>query len=258
MTELDLDFVRSQFPAFTDPRLAGWAQLENAGGSYVPRQVIDLLTEFFVSSKVQPYYAGDPSARAGEAMDRAKALLPATLNAEPGEVMLGPSTSQNTYVLAHAIREQLADGDEVIVTNQDHEANIGAWRRMERTGITVKEWQVDPVTGLLDVADLRALLSDRTRLLAVTHASNIAGTVNPVPRARRPRPRSGRADRRRRGVVRPARSDRRARARLRLLPLQRVQDLRAPCGGDVRPGERAGHHPRTRVISSTATSRRTA
>ena len=192
MTELDLDFVRSQFPAFTDPRLAGWAQLENAGGSYVPRQVIDLLTEFFVSSKVQPYYAGDPSARAGEAMDRAKALLPATLNAEPGEVMLGPSTSQNTYVLAHAIREQLADGDEVIVTNQDHEANIGAWRRMERTGITVKEWQVDPVTGLARrggpapaAVGPHAAAGRHARLEHRRHRE-------PGARARRPRPR-GRA-----------------------------------------------------------------
>lgn len=180
MTELDLDFVRAQFPAFAEPRLAGWAHLENAGGSYVPRHVVDLLTDLFVSCKVQPYYAGDPSRRAGEAMDRAKKLIPATLNAEHDEVMLGPSTSQNTYVLSHAIRQELIDGDEVIVTNQDHEANIGAWRRLADTGIVVKEWQVGATTGLLDVDDLRALLSDRTRLLAMTHASNIAATVNPV------------------------------------------------------------------------------
>lgn len=180
MSDLDLDFVRSQFPAFADPRLTGWAHLENAGGSYVPRQVIDLLTDFYVSSKVQPYYPGDPSRRAGEAMDRAMSLIPATLNADADEVMLGPSTSQNTYVLARAVREQLTDGDEVVVTNQDHEANIGAWRSLERTGITVREWQVDPTTGLLALDDLRALVNDRTRLVAVTHASNLAATVNPI------------------------------------------------------------------------------
>jgi cysteine desulfurase family protein (TIGR01976 family) len=180
MTEIDLEFVRAQFPAFRDPRLTGWAHLENAGGSYVPHQVVDLLTDLFVSCKVQPYYAGDPSRRAGEAMDRAKALLPATLNADHDEVMLGPSTSQNTYVLSRAIRQQLADGDEVVVTNQDHEANIGAWRRLADTGIVVKEWAVDPTTGLLEVESLRPLLTERTRLLAMTHASNIAATVNPV------------------------------------------------------------------------------
>lgn len=180
MTALDVDFVRAQFPAFADERTGGWAHLENAGGSYVPRQVTDLLTEFYVSTKVQPYYPADPSTRAGEAMDRAKALLPATFNAPAESVLFGPSTSQNTYVLAHAFRGLMAEGDEVVVTNQDHEANIGAWRRLADTGITVREWAVDPTTGLLDVADLVPLLTDRTRLVAVTHASNIAATVNPV------------------------------------------------------------------------------
>jgi cysteine desulfurase family protein (TIGR01976 family) len=180
VSQLDVDFVRSQFPAFADPRLRDWAHLENAGGSYVPAQVVSTLTDFYVGSKVQPYYAGDPSARAGAAMDRAKALLPATLNADPDEVMLGPSTSQNTYVLAQAIGETLAAGDEVVVTNQDHEANIGAWRRLARAGAVVREWAVDPRTGLLDLADLRPLLTERTRLVALTHASNIAATVNPV------------------------------------------------------------------------------
>ena len=180
VTELDLDFVRHQFPALSDPRVSRWAHLENAGGSYVPRQVIDLLTDFFVATKVQPYYTAEPSARAGQAMDRASALLPATLGADPAGVMFGPSTSANTYVLAHALRGQMSDGDEVVVTNQDHEANIGSWRRLEQSGITVREWSVDPTTGLLDIADLAALLTDRTRLAAVTHASNIAATVNPV------------------------------------------------------------------------------
>ena len=177
---MDLSWVRQQFPAFSDPRAAGWAHLENAGGSYVPRQVTDLLTNFFVATKVQPYYDFAPSIAAGEAMDRASALLPATLNAPAGSVMFGPSTSANTYVLAHAFRPMWTDGDEVIVTNQDHEANIGSWRRLAATGLVVKEWQVDPVTGTLAIADLAALITERTKLVAVTHVSNIAATLNPV------------------------------------------------------------------------------
>jgi cysteine desulfurase family protein (TIGR01976 family) len=177
---LDVPWVREQFPAFSHPAAASWAHLENAGGSYVPRQVTDLLTDFFVATKVQPYYGFAPSVAAGEAMDRAKALLPATLNAPAGSVTFGPSTSANTYVLAHALRPTWSDGDEVIVTNQDHEANIGSWRRLETTGLVVKEWQVDPVTGLLDIADLKELITARTKLVAVTHASNIVATLNPV------------------------------------------------------------------------------
>lgn len=177
---LDLDWIRAQFPAFEAPELADWAHLENAGGSYAAGQVVDLLHSFYVGSKVQPYYAGDPSKRAGEAMDRARSLVPATLNADCDEVMFGPSTCMNTYVLSQAIREQLVDGDEVIVTNQDHEANIGSWRRLAKTGLVVKEWQVDPATGLLDLDALQALLTERTRLVAVTHASNVAATIHPI------------------------------------------------------------------------------
>jgi len=180
MAELDIEWVRQQFPAFDDPRLHDWVHLENAGGSYAARQVRDRLFDFYTTCKVQPYYAGDPSYRAGAAMDHAKAVLPATLNADPDEVSFGPSTTQNVYVLSHALREQFEVGDEVIVTNQEHEANGGAWRRLEKTGIVIKEWQVDPTTGLLSVDDLRPLLSDRTRLLAVNHASNLAATVNPI------------------------------------------------------------------------------
>jgi len=100
---------------------------------------------------------------------------------ESREVVLGPSTSMNTYVLAHAFGEILDPGDEVIVTNQDHEANTGAVRRMaERVGCTLREWRIDPVTGHLDLDGLRELLDERTRLVTVPHASNIVGEENPI------------------------------------------------------------------------------
>ncbi len=180
ISELDVAWVRTQFPAFSDPQSAGWAHFENAGGSYVPQQVIDILTSFFTSTKVQPYVAAGPSQRGGAAMDRAYEMMPATFNAAPDQVHFGPSTSQNTYVLSHAVRSALRHGDEVVVTNQDHEANVGAWRRLSEVGAVIKEWQVDPDTGLLDVSELSSLLSDRTRLVCVTHASNVAAAVNPI------------------------------------------------------------------------------
>ena len=94
----------------------------------------------------------------------------------------GPSTSQNTYVLAQAFRTLLKPGDEVIVTNQDHEANSGAWRRLAVHGVTVREWRVDPDTGTLAESDLERLLTERTRLLAFPHASNVVAHINPVAR----------------------------------------------------------------------------
>lgn len=179
MPTLDLDFVRAQFPSFSHPETGEWAHLENAGGSYCPRQVVDLLTDLFAHGKCQPEWDFGPSVMASQAMARSRAVMAELFNAAEDEIHFGPSTSQNTYVLAKAMRPMWEDGDEIIVTNQDHEANSGAWRRLADTGIVVKEWRVDPETGLLDPAALDALITDRTRLLAVTHASNIAATINP-------------------------------------------------------------------------------
>lgn len=180
MTPFDLEFVRQQFPAFGEPSLEGFAHFENAGGSYACRQVIDRLDRFYRETKVQPYYAFEPSRRGGELMDGAKQRMAAWLNVGADEVHFGPSTSANSYVLAQALRQQLEPGDEVIVTNQDHEANVGAWRRLADSGITVREWRVDPETGELDPADLDALLGERTRAVAFTHCSNVVASINPV------------------------------------------------------------------------------
>lgn len=179
MTTLDLAFVRSQFPAFAEPSLAGFAHFENAGGSFACGQVINALNRFYREKKVQPYYAFEPSASAGAEMDRARERMAAWLNVATDELHFGPSTSQNTYVLAQAFRRHLQRGDEVIVTNQDHEANIGAWSRLQDDGIVVRTWQVD-AAGELRVADLAALLGKRTRVVAFTHCSNLVGTIHPV------------------------------------------------------------------------------
>ncbi|MEM6430924.1 MAG: aminotransferase class V-fold PLP-dependent enzyme [Deinococcota bacterium] len=177
---LDLDFVRSNFPVFEDAEAANWAFFENAGGSYMAKQVIDKLNHYNTATRVQPYAGYGPSALAGQAMDESHTVLAEMLNVHPCEVILGPSTSINTYVLARAVLATLRPGDELIITNQDHEANIGAWWRLQDDGIKVKTWQVDPATGLLAEDDLAALLTDKTKLVAFTHCSNIAAQIQDV------------------------------------------------------------------------------
>ncbi|MBI1386349.1 MAG: aminotransferase class V-fold PLP-dependent enzyme [Rhizobiales bacterium] len=180
MPTLDTAFVRRQFPAFSEPSLAGWAFFENAGGSYACGPVVERLHRFYRETKVQPYAPYPVGEAAGAAMDESYARLAPYLGVTPDEVNFGPSTSQNTYVLAHAFRAGMQPGDEIVVTNQDHEANTGAWRRLAETGIVVREWRVDPATGQLDPADLAGLLGERTRLVAFPHCSNIVAHVNPV------------------------------------------------------------------------------
>lgn len=180
MPALDLDFVRAQFPAFSEPSLSGQSFFDNAGGSYACQQVIDRLTTFYRQTKVQPYHLHPVSQRAGELMDQSHQRFADYLNVSADDVHLGPSTSQNTYVLAQAFSRWLQPGDELIVTNQDHEANNGVWRRLEQQGVVVKEWQVNAETGELNPDDLNELFSDKTRLLAFSHCSNIVAHINPV------------------------------------------------------------------------------
>jgi selenocysteine lyase/cysteine desulfurase len=182
MQKLDLGFVRRQFPAFAERSLAEQAFFENAGGSYPCGAVVSRLDEYYRRLKVQPYYDFPASSEAGEWMDASRVRLAEYLGVTPPEVHFGPSTSQNTYVLAQAFRTLLKPGDEIIVTNQDHEANTGAWRRLAAHGITVREWRVDPQTGTLAESDLEGLLTERTRLLTFPHASNVVAHINPVAR----------------------------------------------------------------------------
>lgn len=180
MTNLDIDFVRSQFPAFQEPSLQGQAFFENAGGSYTCQQVIDRLTRFYRERKVQPYYPFKASALGGAEMDEARERLSAIMGIDTDELSFGPSTTQNTYVLSMAFGQWLQDGDAIIVTNQDHEANTGPWRRLAERGIEVREWQIDPDTGNLPVAGLERLLDDKVKLVCFPHCSNVVGEINPV------------------------------------------------------------------------------
>ena len=175
---LDVDYVRAQFPAFSDPLSAKWSFFENAGGSYVPHNVINHLNHFMTSTKVQPYAEFDTSAIAGESMDQATELFAKMINANKDEIIIGASTTMNMYVLSNAMRHFLKPGDEVIVTNQDHEANVGAWRRLEEHGAVIKEWKINSENAELEITDLESLLSDRTKIVAVTHCSNIVGSMN--------------------------------------------------------------------------------
>ncbi|MBD3765104.1 MAG: aminotransferase class V-fold PLP-dependent enzyme [Rhodobacterales bacterium] len=178
---LDQTWLRSRFPAFDSPDLQGWAFFENAGGSYPCRPVVDRLERFYRHRKVQPYAPYPASELAGAEMDEARARLAAVLGVATDEVSFGPSTSANTYVLAQAVRRWLPPGSAVVVTDQDHEANTGVWRRLGEEGVEIREWHMDPATGHLDPDRLADLLADgRVRWVAFPHCSNVVAEINPV------------------------------------------------------------------------------
>ena len=181
MPHLDLEFVRKQFPAFSTDLGQKIGFLDNAGGSYVAGAVIDRLTDFYTNYKVQPYGANPISNRAGEAMDLGRQTMAELLNVPSDRVTLGASSTQCFNTLAQACAPLVQKGTEVIVSEQDHESNIGGWERLCREqDATLKIWQVNPASGELELGDLEKLLNPKTVLVAVTQSSNIIGTLNPI------------------------------------------------------------------------------
>tara|TARA_R110002072_G_scaffold3830_8_gene27411 strand:+ start:916 stop:2151 length:1236 start_codon:yes stop_codon:yes gene_type:complete len=178
MSELDLGFVRQHFPAFQNSILSG-CFFDSAAGSLPCQETIEALTEFYQQNKLQPGNGFTASQVGMEKMQTAKRRWASALGVKPNELGFGPSTTQNIYVLAQAIRELLAEGDEIVITNQDHESNIGAMSRAAKAaGATVRVWAADPQSGLLDPDELSKILGPTTRLVCFPHASNIVGQKN--------------------------------------------------------------------------------
>jgi cysteine desulfurase family protein (TIGR01976 family) len=173
----DLDFIRGHFPG-----LAGeWIYMDNAGGSHVLAGVADRMRDFLLTTPVQHGASYGPSQAAARKVAEATAAVARMINAaRPEEVVMGPSTTFLLQQLARGMADGLRPGDEIVVTNADHEANVGPWRALEARGVVIREWQVDPLTLELPLAGLERLLGPRTRLVAVTHCSNVLGTIMPI------------------------------------------------------------------------------
>ncbi|MER0239979.1 cysteine desulfurase-like protein [Fulvimarina sp. MAC8] len=174
---LDIDFVRKQFPALSGE----WAFMDNAGGSQVLSRVADRVSDYLLTSNVQTGASYEPSQRSTARVRAARQAFSEYVNArDAGEIVMGASTTMLIRILSEGLMGKLGAGDEIIVTDTDHEANIGPWLKHEARGVKIKVWKCDPETFELDTADLRNLMSERTKLVCVTHASNILGTINPI------------------------------------------------------------------------------
>jgi cysteine desulfurase family protein (TIGR01976 family) len=180
---LDLPFVRAQFPGLSppsDPHPQPPVLADNAGGSVPADDVITEMSAFMREHMVQLGASYSRSVRAGAAVQRGREAIARLFGTTADQAVIGPSTTVNVQTLARALAPTLVPGDEVIVTELDHEANIGPWRRLESLGVVVKNWSIDPATANLDPEQLEALLSDRTRVVAFTHASNVVGRIHDV------------------------------------------------------------------------------
>lgn len=175
--ELDLEFVRAFFPALR----GSWALFDNAGGSVMTQAATAGIVEYLERFGVQLGASYDLSQQAERRVLRGQETVAELLGATPAETVIGPSTTVNLATLARALAPRLQPGDEVIVTDLDHESNIGPWRALAQQGAVVRTWAVDRERATLDLADLQPLLSPRTRIVAFTHCANVVGELLDVP-----------------------------------------------------------------------------
>jgi cysteine desulfurase family protein (TIGR01976 family) len=175
--------ARQDFPALTkNPRLAF---LDGPGGSQVPQVVIDTLADFYATCNVNTHGKFAPSQEVDRRMDLARETLAAFLGAESADcISFGQNMTTLNYSLSAALGKTLKPGDEVLVTQLDHEANRGPWLRLEELGAKIQEVRLLP-TGLLDYDDMAAKISSRTKIFALGASSNALGTVNDIALARR-------------------------------------------------------------------------
>lgn len=170
---LDVAAVRAAFPAL-DHEVA---HFDGPGGSQVPRQVAEAIARTLTAGISNRGNVTAAERRADQTVLGARAAIADLLGATPDGVVFGRSMTQLTYDMARALSRQWRAGDEVVVTRLDHDANIRPWvQAAETAGATVRWAGFDRATGELDTAEVTGLLTDRTRVVAVTAASNLLGT----------------------------------------------------------------------------------
>ncbi len=166
--------VRTCFPSLA----SGFGYLDNAGGSQIPEIVVAAMADYCRTSYAQTGGSYPASLATRRTLDGAHAFVAEFINAgETGGVILGSSSTALVHLLATAFGEILQPGDEIIVADTNHEANATPWYRLERFGIKVVAWPVDPASMACELDGLRPLLNGRTRVVAFPHVSNLTGMV---------------------------------------------------------------------------------
>ena len=177
--------IRAQFPALE--RCQGdnlVAYFDGPGGTQVPRPVVEAMGDYLYHHNANTHWAYPTSAETDAAIGQARETLAEFLQASPAEIVFGANMSTLTFHLARALGRGLGRGDEIVVTELDHHANIAPWQALaQERGVTVRTARMDAETGQLDWHDLEGKVNRRTKVVAIGVASNALGTINDIRRA---------------------------------------------------------------------------
>ena len=177
--------IRARFPALAR-RHAGHpvAYFDGPGGTQVPQAVVDAMADYLLHHNANTHWRYPTSEETDRLLTGAREALADLLGATPAEIVFGANMTTLTFHLGRALGRGWGAGDEIVVTELDHHANVAPWQALARErGVTLRSVPLVLATGELDWAALERLLSPRTRLLAIGAASNALGTVNDVTRA---------------------------------------------------------------------------
>ena len=179
-----IDEIRADFPALARRENdVPVAYFDGPGGTQVPRQVAEAVTDYLFHHNANTHWSYATSAETDAALLAAREALGDYLGGDPAGVAFGANMTTLTYHVSRALGREWGPGDEVVVTELDHEANIAPWEALVRErGIVIKRVPLDPETGTLDLAAFERLVGARTRLVAVGAASNALGTINDLER----------------------------------------------------------------------------
>lgn len=183
-TVLATEAIRASFPALERMHAGrNVAYFDGPGGTQVPRVVVDGMADYLFQHNANKHWAYPSSAETDAIMAGARRSLADFLGAGADEIAFGPNMTTLTFHIARALARSWSEGDEVVVTELDHHANVAPWTALETEfGVRARMAKMDPTTGQLDCADLERCITPRTRLLAVVAASNALGTVTPIDR----------------------------------------------------------------------------
>jgi cysteine desulfurase family protein (TIGR01976 family) len=179
----NMDEIRSKFPALAETDESGkpFAYFDGPGGTQVPQTVLDAMTNYFTKANANHGGRFITSRRNDATVESARAAMADFLNAEtPREIVFGANMTTLTYNLSRVIGRRLREGDEIVVTRLDHDANVAPWASLEENGVVLKYADFKTEDCRLDMAHLGSLINENTRLVAVGYASNAVGTVNPI------------------------------------------------------------------------------
>ncbi len=180
MTQLDIQAVRSQFPQLS-PSPTGTVFLDNPGGTQVPQSVIDAVAGYYKTANANVGGAFRTSQRTVKTLSTARAAVAALLNApDPDNIIFGNNMTSLTFHVARSIGDTIRPGDEIVVTDLDHDANVAPWLDLTKQGAVIRVARFDEKDCTLPADAVCSLINENTRLVAVTHASNAVGTIPDV------------------------------------------------------------------------------